>query len=63
MAFASRERTCVILCKYRNLIHPEEQLKLNYHPNAGSCSLSRDVIRYTMQDITKWIEEHPNTTS
>ena len=42
---------------YRNIIHPQEQLNLNFYPNEDTCSLARDVLRVTMKDIFGWIKD------
>jgi hypothetical protein len=50
------------LSLYRNIIHPEEQLKLNFYPNEDTCSLSSRVLSVAMKDIFEWIKEQTKTT-
>ncbi|MGA7195074.1 MAG: hypothetical protein WBW94_15745 [Anaerolineales bacterium] len=46
---------------YRNIIHPKEQLKLDFYPNQDTCSLSQNVLRVAMKDIFEWIKKQTKT--
>ncbi len=56
IAFHTREQS-KSLRQYRNIIHPQEQLKLGYYPNKDTCSLSREVVTVALGDIRRWIRE------
>lgn len=47
---------------YRNIIHPEEQLSLNFYPNEDTCLLSRNVVSVAMKDLFEWLKGQTETT-
>ena len=38
---------------YRNLIHPREQVKLNFYPNKETCEIAKRVVSAVLSDLAQ----------
>jgi len=43
--------------KYRNLVHPNEQLELDLYPDDAMCDIARTIVNSALKDLKRYVKD------